>query len=222
MSNIGAAFGRLSRREKIMVGSLGVTVLFVGLFLFYFFVGRGGTQLQAELKDQQAKLLQLQHETSAYLEKTAEVEQAKNHAMKNKGLNLKNLIYDVAGKISFESRIGGPKRLNDQDVLDLPSGSQTFLKKRSRRSRKNKSSKRGYWRKDQTIKFKTEPTWDAIDALVTKLDAPEQMIYVSSIDLVRYSSRRRRSTDGGEEASDYASKNASITVSAIYYEEDKQ
>ena len=135
---------------------------------------------------------------------------------------MKNLIYDVAGEVTFEARIGGQKKLNDKDVLDLPSGSVTMLTKRSRRgNRKKKDSKVGFWRKDQTIKFKTEPTWDAIDSLIKKLDVPEQMIYVRQIDVSRYAAgRRRASSDDAVRLGNYAGRNATITVSAIYFEED--
>ena len=222
MSKASNAFNRLSKREKVMVSSLGVTVLIFAVFLFYFFVGRGSAQLESEIKDQQSDLLKLQLATPDYLEKVSLSETSKRRAIKNADLNLKNLIYDVAGKVTFEARIGGQKKLNDKDVLDLPSGSVTMLTKRSRRSsRKKKDSKIGFWRKDQTIKFKTEPTWDAIDALIKKLDVPEQMIFVRQIDVTRYAAGRRRGTDGeNNRLGNYAGRNATITVSAIYYEED--
>jgi hypothetical protein len=220
MSRIGTAFERLSKREKIMVGSLGATVLIFAMFLFYFFVGRGSAQLEVEIKDQQADLLKLQLATPEYLEKVDFSETSKRRALKNADLNLKNLIYDIAGKVSFEARIGGQKKLNDSDVLDLPSGSVTMLTKRSRRgSRKKKDSKVGFWRKDQTIKFKTEPTWDAIDALIKKLDVPDQMIYVRQIDVTRYGIGRRRTAGDESRLGNYAGRNSTITVSAIYYEE---
>ena len=222
MSKLGNAIARLSRREKIMVGSLLATVLIFAIFLFYFFIGRGSAQLESEIKEQQADLLKLQLATPDYLEKVALSETSKRQAIKNLDLNLKNLIYDVAGQVTFEARIGGQKKLNDKDVLDLPSGSVTMLTKRSRKGkRKKKDSKVGYWRKDQTIKFKTEPTWDAIDALIKKLDVPEQMIYVRQIDVSAYSTGRRRSASvDASRLGNYAGRNATITVSAIYYEEE--
>ena len=223
MGKVGSAFDRLSRREKIMVGSLGATVVLMTLFLFYFFVGRGTDKLEEEIRGQQEDLLQLQLATPDYLEKVQLSEKTREQALKNLNLNLKNLIYDVAGKITFEARIGGKKKLNDKDVLELPSGNVVKLTKRSRRSsRKKKESKKGFWRKDQTVKFKTEPTWDALDELLKKLDVPEQMIYISSVDVTRFGKGRRASLRYDDRSGDYAAKNASITVSAIYYEEDAE
>ncbi len=215
MERIFSAFGRMSRREKILVSSmLGVLVIAV--------TGLGQLWLSSEISSMEKKVEQdrgalkaIYAGSAKFLAQKRATDQMRNKAAKNVDLNLKLAVNEIAKKIEFTARdrrgeITGQKKLSD--VMQFDQTQEVYLEKKKKKRRKKgagkdkKESDDGYYRRDQPITLSDPVTFEAIYALLEKIEKTSQLLYVTDIEMTR------------EFANGYvARKNATFTVSTFYY-----
>ncbi|MBD90955.1 MAG: hypothetical protein CL940_11495 [Deltaproteobacteria bacterium] len=216
MERIFSAFGRMSRREKILVSSmLGVLVIAV--------TGLGQLWLSSEISSMEKKVEQdrgalkaIYAGSAKFLAQKRATDQMRNKAAKNVDLNLKLAVNEIAKKIEFTARdrrgeITGQKKLSD--VMQFDQTQEVYLEKKKKKKRRKKGAGKdkkesddGYYRRDQPITLSDPVTFEAIYALLEKIEKTSQLLYVTDIEMTR------------EFANGYvARKNATFTVSTFYY-----
>ena len=217
MNKMGAAFGRMSRREKILVGGLiGTIVVVVGFFVYLSLV-KSTDVLQEKVVESQKSLLKIQRASVDYFERMGEFEERRRVARANRDVDLQALVDQAARGISYESRSyrgePGPVRKLKDANMGMSQPTETWLSKRKRRAGKKKKIVRdGFWRRDQDVTWRDKVSFKALYAFMQKMDKPDQMRYVSKVQF----HRDRR--DG-----DYAQSGAKIVVSIITYrDKDEQ
>ncbi len=215
MERIFSAFGRMSRRERILVSSM-IGVLFLAV------TGLGQLWLSSEISSMEAKVdddrgaLQAIYAGSAkFLAQKKATDAMRSKAAKNVELNLKLAVNEIAKKIEFTARdrrgeITGQKKLSD--VMQFDQTQEVYLEKKKKKRRKKGAAKEkkeeddGYYRRDQPITLSDPVTFEAIYELLEKIEKTSQMLYVTDIEMTR------------EFANGYvARKNATFTVSTFYY-----
>jgi len=215
MERIFSAFGRMSRRERILVSSM-FGVMFIAI------TGLGQLWLSSEIGSMETKveesrgaLKTIYAGSAKFLAQKRETDEMKNKAAKNVDLNLKLAVNEIAKKIEFTARdrrgeVTGQKKLSD--VMQFDQTQEVYLEKKKKKRRKkgaNKDKKdedEGYWRRDQPITLSDPVTFEAIYDLLERIEKTSQLLYVTDIEMTR------------EFANGYvARKNATFTVSAFYY-----
>jgi hypothetical protein len=216
MERLFSAFGRMSRRERILVSSM-FGVIFIAI------TGLGQLWLSSEISSMEAKVeedrgaLQAIYAGSAkFLAQKRATDEMRNKAAKNVDLNLKLAVNEIAKKIEFTARdrrgeITGQKKLND--VMQFDQTQEVYLEKKKKKKRRKKGAGKdkkdedeGYYRRDQPITLSDPVTFEAIYELLEKIEKTSQLLYVTDIEMTR------------EFANGYvARKNATFTVSTFYY-----
>ena len=209
MERIFSAFGRMSRRERILVSSM-IGVLFLAV------TGLGQLWLSSEISSMEAKVdddrgaLQAIYAGSAkFLAQKKATDAMRSKAAKNVELNLKLAVNEIAKKIEFTARdrrgeITGQKKLSD--VMQFDQTQEVYLEKKKKKRRKKGAAKEkkeeddGYYRRDQPITLSDPVTFEAIYELLEKIEKTSQMLYVTDIEMTRefangYVARLRRQTD---------------------------
>ncbi len=210
---IAASLGRMSRRERILVGIL-IAILFGAIiFVFHFIVGTEVSSLEERIDKDRETLVDIYAQSGEFLKATAATESMREVAAKNSDLNLKLAVNELAKRISFQARnrkgeIEGTKKL--ADVMQFDQTQETFLskkkKKRKAKGKKKKDSDTGYYRRDQPITLSDGVPFKAIYELMEKIEETEDLLFVTEMDVTRDFQDGR-----------IARKNAQIVVSTYYY-----
>lgn len=213
MGGIANAFARLSRRERILVASMvGLLVVCVVVLTNLWFGSRVDT-LSEQIDEDQAALRGIYSSADKYLESRAHSVHLKESAAENEALNLKLAVNELAKRITFTARNRrgepeGTKKLSD--VMTFEQTQEVYLskKKKKRRSKdkKKKESEDGFYRRDQPITLSDNVPFKAIYELMEKVEASEQILFVTDMDLTRDFQDGR-----------VARKNAGVVVSTYYY-----
>ena len=216
MERILGAFGRMSRREQIMVSSL------VGVF-FLSTAGLGQLWLASELSELETKveenrdaLKTIYAGSAKFLLEKRDKDRMRDLAAKNVDLNLKLAVNEIAKKIEFTARdrrgeVTGKKKLSD--VMQFDQTQEVYLEKKKKKRRKKGAGKEkkkeedvGYYRRDQPITLSDPVSFAAIYDLLEQIEKTEQLLFVTDIEMTR------------EFANGYvARKNATFTVSTFYF-----
>ena len=215
MERMFSAFGRMSRRERILVSSM------LGVF-FVAVTGLGQLWLFGEISSMETKVQNDRDDLKAiyagsakFLAQKRATDEMRNKAAKNVDLNLKLAVNEIAKKIEFTARdrrgeITGQKKLSD--VMQFDQTQEIYLEKKKKKRRKKGAGKdkkevdEGYYRRDQPITLSDPVTFEAIYELLEKIEKTSQLLYVTDIEMTR------------EFANGYvARKNATFTVSTFYY-----
>jgi hypothetical protein len=212
MFSIGAAFDRLSSREKVLVSTM------VGLFVLiifgggWFWLSSDANALESRLAEEQKALEKIYAASSEYLSAVRQTETMRERAERNAEMNLKLEVNHIAKGISFDARdrsgnVEGSKRLSD--VIQFDQTQETYLsRKRSKKKRKGKKkdAQVGYFRKDQPVTLSDKVDFDAIYKLLEGIEDSDELIFVTDIEM------SRDFQDG-----QVARKNASFVVSTYFY-----
>ena len=212
--SLAASLGRMSRRERLLVGLL-IALLFGSvIFVFNFIVGTEVSSLEKQIGDDRETLTKIYAKSDAFLKATAATEAMREVAGKNTDLNLKLAVNELAKRISFQSRnrkgeIEGTKKL--ADVMQFDQTQETYLSKKKKKKRKAKGKKKkdddsGYYRRDQPITLSDGVPFKAIYELLEKIEETDDLLFVTEMDLTRDFQDGR-----------IARKNAQIIVSTYYY-----
>ena len=212
MDRILAAFGRMSRREQVLVGSLLGVLVFSVVGLALFLMGSAISDLEEQLAEDRASLEKIYARSGAFLEARKATVGMQEDAARNVDLNLKLAINEIAKKVTFTSRNRrgeeeGIKELSD--VVQFDQTQESFLSKKKKRKKGKKGKKEadvGYYRRDQPITLSDTVEFDAIYKLLEKVETAEPLIYITDIEMTR------DFQDGA-----VARKNATFTVSTYYY-----
>ncbi len=209
--SLAASFGRMSRRERFLVGLLDVMALGVVVFLFHFIVGTQVTSLEERIEEDRKSLSQIYAKSHDFLAATAATKAMREVASRNQELNLKLAVNEVAKRISFQARnrkgeVEGTKKL--ADVMQFDQTQETYLskKKKKRKGKKKKDVDTGYYRRDQPITISDGVPFKAIYELMEKIEETEELLFVTEVEFTRDFQDGRN-----------ARKNAQIVVSTYYY-----
>lgn len=211
--SLAASLGRMSRRERILVGILVALLFSAVIFVFHFIVGTEVSSLEERIDGDRDTLTEIYAKSHDFLKATAATEAMREVAARNKELNLKLAVNELAKRISFQSRnrkgeIEGTKKL--ADVMQFDQTQETFLskkkKKRKAKGKKKKDADTGYYRRDQPITLSDGVPFKAIYELMEKIEETEDLLFVTEMDLTRDFQDGR-----------IARKNAQIVVSTYYY-----
>ncbi len=210
MSRLTSAFDRLSKREKVLVGTMLGLVFGGTILVLQLWLGSGVAELEERVAEDRATLQQLYAKSEDYLKVMGHSERLKKLAEKNQDLNLKLAINELGKSISFEARsrtgaIEGTKRMSD--VVQFEQTQETYLSKKPRAKNAKKTDvQAGYYRRDQQITIADTVPFGAIYQFLEKIESSDQLLFVSDVDM------QREFHDG-----QIARKNAQITVSTLYY-----
>lgn len=211
--NLAASIGRMSRRERFLVGMLAFLTVSAVLSVSYFIVATEVSSLEESISEDRESLTEIYAKSHAFLSATAATEAMREVAARNQELNLKLAINEVAKRISFQARdrkgeITGTKKLSD--VMQFDQTQETFLskkkKKRKAKGKKKKDADTGYYRRDQPITLSDGVPFKAIYELMEKLEETKDLLFVTDIEFTRDFQDGRN-----------ARKNAQIIVSTYYY-----
>lgn len=215
MERIFTAFGRMSRRERILVSSM-IGVLFIAVAgLGQLWLSSEISSMEAKVEEDRGALKAIYAGSAKFLAQKRATDEMRDKAAKNVDLNLKLAVNEIAKKIEFTARdrrgeITGQKKLSD--VMQFDQTQETYLEKKKKKRRKKGASKdkkevdEGYYRRDQPITLSDPVAFEAIYELLEKIEKTSQMLYVTDIEMTR------------EFANGYvARKNATFTVSTFYY-----
>lgn len=211
--SLAASLGRMSRRERLLVGLLVSLLVGAVIFVFYFIVGTEVSSLEERIGEDRKTLTEIYSKSHGFLAATAATEAMRDVAARNKDMNLKLAVNELAKRISFQARnrkgeIEGTKKL--ADVMQFDQTQETFLskkkKKRKAKGKKKKDADTGYYRRDQPITLSDGVPFKAIYQLMEKIEETEDLLFVTEMDLTRDFQDGR-----------IARKNAQIVVSTYYY-----
>ncbi|MGB0590876.1 MAG: hypothetical protein ACPGU1_14440 [Myxococcota bacterium] len=212
--SLAASLGRMSRRERMLVGLLMSLLVGAVVFVFYFIVGTEVSSLEERIDEDRETLTEIYGKSHEFLKATAATEAMREVAARNKDTNLKLAVNELAKRISFQSRnrkgeIEGTKKL--ADVMQFDQTQETYLSKKKKKKRKAKGKKKkdsdtGYYRRDQPITLSDGVPFKAIYELMEKIEETEELLFVTEMDLTRDFQDGR-----------IARKNAQIVVSTYYY-----
>ncbi|MCB9727307.1 MAG: hypothetical protein H6744_00675 [Deltaproteobacteria bacterium] len=209
MARLSISFDRLSTREKVLVGTMfsllvGSVVILVALWL-----GSSVSDLEESISEDRDALRTIYANSGSFLEQREHSERLRRVAEQSADVNLKLAVNEIAKRISFEARnrrgeIEGQKKL--ADVMQFDQTQETYISKKKKRAKDKKVSDVGYYRRDQPITLSDVVTFDAIYELMEKIEAANEMLFVTNIELTRDFQDGR-----------VARKNAQIVVSTFYY-----
>lgn len=210
MGRIGGAFDRLSAREKVLVVLMLVLLVGSVLALAHLWVGVQVGELETRIEEDSDSLTKIYAQAGEYQESVKRGEATREMAERNRRLNLKLAINEVAKTISFDSRgrdgaLEGQKRL--ADVVQFDQTQETFLsKKKKGRRKKGPESDEGYYRRDQPVALSDNVPFEAIYQFLERVEESDKLLFVTDIEMTRdYQDGR------------IARKNASFVVSTYYY-----
>ena len=209
--SLAASLGRMSRRERVLVGVLVSLVFGAIIFAFHFIVGTQVTDLQERIGNDRETLTKIYAKSNDFLAATAATKAMREVAARNQDLNLKLAVNEVAKRISFQSRnrkgeVEGTKKL--ADVMQFDQTQETYLskKKKKKRKGKKKADDSGYYRRDQPITLSDGVPFKAVYELMEKIEETKDLLFVTEMELTRDFQDGR-----------FARKNAQIVVSTYYY-----
>ena len=209
-----AMFGRMSRREQVLVGTMVGVIAAAILGLGLFFGSTAISDMEKRVAEDRAALEKIYKISGKYIEARKATVGMQENAARNVDLNLKLAVNEIAKKISFTARNRrgeeeGAKELSD--VVQFDQTQESFLsKKKRKKSKKSKKPKKdadvGYYRRDEPITLSDTVEFDAILRLMEKVETAKPLIYVTDIEMTR------DFQDGA-----VARKNATFTMSTYYY-----
>jgi hypothetical protein len=215
MERIFGAFGRMSRRERILVSSMFAVIFIAIVGLGQLWISGEISTMEARVEEDRGALQAIYAGSAKFLAQKKATDEMRDKAAKNLDLNLKLAVNEIAKKIEFTARdrrgeITGQKKLSD--VMQFDQTQETYLEKKKKKRRKKGASKDkkdddyGYYRRDQPITLSDPVAFEAIYDLLEKIEKTSQLLYVTDIEMTR------------EFANGYiARKNATFTVSTFYY-----
>jgi hypothetical protein len=214
INRLNGAFGRMSRREQILVLSMVGTLFLAVVGLGQLWLSSEIGDLEARVEEDQGALRTIYASSAKFLAEKRTADRMRDLAAKNVELNLKLAVNEIAKKIEFTARdrrgeITGKKKL--ADVMQFDQTQEVYLEKKKKKRRKKGAAKEkdddeGYYRRDQPITLSDPVSFKAIYELLEGIEKTEQMLYVTDIEMTR------------EFANGYvARKNATFTVSTFYY-----
>lgn len=210
---MASAFDRMSKREKVMVASLGGVVLVFAVLMLYLWIGRGVAELETQVQADRSMLREIQLLAPRYIKATRSQASSLKSVEANEEINLKLAVNKLAKLIDFEGidNRGEPtSRRKLADVIAYQQTQDKQIKVKKDKGKKAKKKKKdavgGYYERHQTVKLNEFVPFKAIYELLEKVEADEQMLFVTSLKI------RKKFRDGR-----YAKKNAEITVSTYYY-----
>jgi len=214
INRLVGAFGRMSRREQVLVLSMVGTLFLAVVCLGQLWLSSEIGDLETRVEEDQGALRTIYASSAKFLAEKRTADRMRDLAAKNVELNLKLAVNEIAKKIEFTARdrrgeITGKKKL--ADVMQFDQTQEVYLEKKKKKRRKKGAAKEkdddeGYYRRDQPITLSDPVSFKAIYELLEGIEKTEQMLYVTDIEMTR------------EFANGYvARKNATFTVSTFYY-----
>jgi len=215
MGRISAAFGRLSKRERVLVSVMLGLVGALVVFLLNVWLGSGVSRLEANVDKEQHSLEAMYAKATDFIAARRAVEARKTRAEENAKLNITEKIANIAEQVSFESidprgNPGGRKKL--AEFLDYAPPKDNPLARKRKTSGKDKDKHDaldGYYRRDVEVTVRDSTTFDAIYELMEKIEESQDLLFVTEIRLDRDKRRADRAGRG------------KVVVSTYYYEEKK-
>lgn len=214
MLDVGAYFARLSKREKLLVGSLVGLVIGGVVLVTNLLIGSSVSELETAIDEDRETLGEIYVAAGEYLEATGKTRAMRRMAARNVDLNLKLAVNEIAKRIVFQARnrkgdLEGHKKL--ADVMQFDQTQETFLTKKKKKRKKKGAKARddadhGYYRRDQPITVADGVPFQALYDLMEKIEESDQLLYVTDIEMTRDFQDGRN-----------ARKNAGLTVSTYYY-----
>lgn len=215
MGRVSAAFGRLSKRERVLVSvMLGMVALLV-VFLLNLWLGSGVANLRANVDKEQRSLETMYAKATDFVAVRQQGEARRAQAVQNAKLNITERIANIAEQVSFESidprgNPSGRKKL--AEFLDYAPPKDSPLARKRKTSSRDKEKHDpldGYYRRDVEVTVRDNTTFDAIYELMEKIEEARDLLFVTEIRLDRDKRRADRAGRG------------KVVVSTYYYEEKK-
>lgn len=225
MSRLGAAFSRLSRREKIMVGALAV-VLVGGLLFFLTSMFQGKiNRLEADIATAQDSLRKIYAGTSDYLSASTRFEETRAQAEKSASLTLTTAVSTLADAIVFDAADPrtatpvGKKHL--KEFLEFGALKEKPVGARKKETKPSASKKEGaapgaaagagggYMQRDQEFTIKGTVPFVAVYELFEKVEEADERLFVTDVKLERNAAEPDRAD------------NVKFTVSTVYFVKDE-
>lgn len=217
MGRLSTAFGRLSRREKILVGTMGGLVFLLVVILLNVAISSRASTLEANVAKEQDILREVYANADEFVAARHTLELRQQRAEKNAKLNVTETIAALAQQVSLESvdirnQPTGRKRLDD--FLDYAPPKDTALGRGKRARPRDKDAKpdslANFWRRDVEVTVRDNATFEAIYELMEKVEESQDLLFVTELRLERNKRNPDRAGRG------------KIVVSTYYYEEKKE
>lgn len=215
MGRVSAAFGRLSKRERVLV-SVMLAMLSLGVvFLLNVWLGSGVSRLRESVDKEQRSLETMYANATDFVAARRQVEARRSRAEQNAKLNITERIAHIAEQVSFESidprgNPAGRKKL--AEFLDYAPPKDSALARKRKASSRDKDKHdglEGYYRRDVDVTIRDNTTFDAIYELMEKIEESRDLLFITEIRLDRDKRRPERAGRG------------KVVVSTYYYEEKK-
>ncbi|MCC6620255.1 MAG: hypothetical protein IT385_03320 [Deltaproteobacteria bacterium] len=216
MSKLGAAFARLSKREKIMVGGLAVLVVGGLVFVLSSIFQSRISKLETDIAAEQDALRQIYAGTETYLAASTRFEAAREKARANTSLTLTTSVATLADEITFEAfdtRNNPMGRKHLKEFLEFGALREKPVagrKKETKPGAKKDEGAEGYVQRDQEFTVKGTVPFAAIYELFEKVEESQDTLFVTEVRLDRNSIDADRAD------------NVKFTVSTIYFHDDAE
>ena len=216
MGRISTAFGRLSKRERVLVSVMGGLAVVLIIFLLNLWLGSSVSRLESNVAKEQEALRAMYAQAGEFIEARKAVDARRARAEETAKLNVTEKIANIAEEVSFEAidarnTPAGKKKL--AEFLDYAPPKDTPLARKRKGSASRDKDKRdaleGYYRRDVEVTIRDFTTFDAIYELMEKIEESPDLMFVSEIRLDRDKRRADRAGRG------------KVVVSTYYYEEKK-
>lgn len=213
MGRVSAAFARLSKRERILVGVMGGLVAVGVVFLINLSLSSSVSKLETTVATAQESLQAMYAGAGEFVTARQVDEARKQRAIANARLNITEAIAGIAGQISFESvdirnNPTGRKRIGE--YLDYAPPKDTPLGRKRRgaaREGEPRDLLEHYVRRDVEVTVRESSTFDAIYELLEKIEESSDLLFVTELRLDRDQRRPERAGRG------------KIVVSTFYYDD---
>ena len=217
MGRFGAAFNRLSKREKKLIGSMvGILVLAV-IVIAQVAIASSVSKLEKKVDEDREKLSLIYQRSAEYQKATAKDMKTKNIAIANreKTESLTTLIETIANQVSFDgistTRVPEGKKRLGKAVQFEPVVEQYLSRVKRRAGRKKpKKTSIGYYQRELKLRTTALVPFDALYQFLEKIETDKEhpLLFVTNITM--------NSRWGPERV---AQKNAEFTISTYYYKD---
>jgi hypothetical protein len=218
---VSDAFDRLSRREKVMVLTLGLVLGLCVIVVVHLTVRASVNEKEAELETDRELLEKIYAQSGDYLESLEKTERIKASASKSADINVKLKLNEIARSISFESidQRGNPQGSKTLErVLQWEGQTERFLSKKKKKKGDKKKKKKeeesdvGYYEREIKLTLNEDVPFKAIYEFLEKVESSDDLFFVTGLEL-------NRKVDDGRFAN---RRGVQITISSYYYKGTKE
>jgi len=190
MRNLGAAFARLSPRERVLVSIMLGLVVFGGLTFLHFALQGKVNALEASIEKGQKGLRVLYSDSGDFVTARTRARQNRAIAESRRDLNLTTAIAAVAAKVSFEAtdtsgRILGQRQLKENLEYAASKVRHINIGNQPRTGSSRQTPTDGYFQKDQEIKLSDGVPLSTLYDFLEKIERAPEGLFVTELRIER-------------------------------------